>query len=516
MSKAFHHLDYQWDFGNPKSRHPRTSGPLAVHVFDAPGKYKVQLTVVAPNGDTSAKTETITVTNPNAAYPSTKTVCFSNDKDFTGAPRGAIKVTTRSFDHALSYYSGTRRLLFKRGGSFTCSSPPKLRDSGSGMVGAFGKGTNPDSRGIYANNPVLKCSATPFVMRGSGYTFMDLRIEDITDKTHSVFDPDRRVTDVLALRCQTSRFDTPIGFAHDLIEYHKLEPHENITLADSVFENVRGNTCYSGGRRFGFVGNRMVRNRSSHLLRLTYAERCVIDTNELIDPGGTRHAIKLHAHQNRARYGNYSEKIVIRNNVIRGGPAWSVTLGPQGGGTGKPGNEWVREVLVEKNSIDSSHNSASAALFINSADTTIRNNVFIGAGGAMWDYYCIMVTQRGTEPIPSGVEIYHNTRFNPTKGHTVEYMVYAQKHSGPILIKNNLIYCPGTPSTVAIVRGPAQSTLGGNIAGVDPMFLDASKMDLRLKKASPARRKGVKVPVRDDRGGDRRGKSRPAAGAYQR
>ena len=127
---------------------------------------------------------------------------------------------------------------------------------------------------------------------------------------------------------------------------------------------------------------------------------------------------------------------MIRNNDIRGGPAWSVTIGPQDGLK----DEWVREVLIEKNTVDDNKYLASAAFYINSSNTTLRNNQFVGGAGAIWDYSCIMVTRRGVEPIPSGVEIYNNTRYTKNGGHQENYMVSAQQHQGAIIIKNNLIY----------------------------------------------------------------------------
>ena len=82
---------------------------------------------------------------------------------------------------------------------------------------------------------------------------------------------------------------------------------------------------------------------------------------------------------------------MIRNNDIRGGPAWSVTIGPQDGLK----DEWVREVLIEKNTVDDNKYLASAAFYINSSNTTLRDNQFVGGAGAIWDYSCIMVTRHG-------------------------------------------------------------------------------------------------------------------------
>ena len=83
-------------------------------------------------------------------------------------------------------------------------------------------------------------------------------------------------------------------------------------------------------------------------------------------------------------------------------------------------------------------------------------------------------------------------------------MVSAQQHKGAIIIKNNLIYCPGTRGTVGMVTGSAQTTLAGNAAGTDPLFQDPGNEDFRIKSNSPVRGKGVSVPLLDDFLGMRR------------
>jgi hypothetical protein len=44
----------------------------------------------------------------------------------------------------------------------------------------------------------------------------------------------------------------------------------------------------------------------------------------------------------------------------------------------------------------------------------------------------------------------------------------------------------------------------GNLENVDPLFMDTKQMDLRLRDRSPARGRGVSVPLLDDFGGSRR------------
>ena len=75
-SRAFHDLDYTWDFNDPGSGHWGNSGksrnmakgPVAAHIFETPGDYTVNLTVRDGTGMTGTGSFNITVQDPDIIY----------------------------------------------------------------------------------------------------------------------------------------------------------------------------------------------------------------------------------------------------------------------------------------------------------------------------------------------------------------------------------------------------------------------------------------------------------------
>ena len=178
VARPFHEFDYHWCFDDPESGHSHASGAVAAHVFEDPGTYTVRMTLTAGFQQVAHRTVTITVTDPDSVYAGSDTVCFSTDGNFSGAPAGAQQVTTSSFDTALGHFGDGKRLLFKRGQTFTSSNPPHMQVSTDAQLGAFGTGTSPDAQGIYSNNPVISCATnnTPIRFRGDGMRVTDLTV----------------------------------------------------------------------------------------------------------------------------------------------------------------------------------------------------------------------------------------------------------------------------------------------------------------------------------------------------
>src|SRR4030065_2651648 len=150
-NRPFHDLEYTWSFGDASSgtwasgAQPGVSsknsatGPVAAHVFETPGTYTVTLT--AFDGTNSATTNTtITVQDPNTVFAGSNTICFSTSGTFTGCPSGATHTTTSNFVTAIANQTTSKRLLFRRGETFTEASTAAITVTGPGIVGAFGIG----------------------------------------------------------------------------------------------------------------------------------------------------------------------------------------------------------------------------------------------------------------------------------------------------------------------------------------------------------------------------------------
>ncbi len=508
----FRDLTYHWDFSDPGARHLSSSGPLAAHVFENPGSYSVQLTVTEPGGNVSTQSRTIVVDDPDVVFAGSNTICFSNTNSFVGAPAGAQLVTTSSFNVGLSYYQAGRRLLFRRGDSFSSSSS-YLNQTGAGIIGAFGQGTNPDQRGIYANNPRVVCSGSgPLNIRGSEFRIMDLQFEDPSGATDHVFDADRRLVGGLLLRLKTTGFRVPIMISYDVTRYFGLDPHSQNTIADCHTIAPRINGYYISGHQLALVGNKVERCVVSHLVRITYTDGCVVDSNELHDPGPTRLALKLHAHQDTGRHGQFAQRIVIRGNHLKASSGWIMVVGPKDNAS----NEALREILIERNLIVA-EGDATQAIRLNCREVTVRNNVFADFGSTTYSFRCVFIGKYGPEPAPQEIEVYHNTYYGSVP-RSNSYVVEVATHlGGPAMVKNNLAWGPLVSNVLAAV-GSAQYDAVGNLAGVDPRFNNIGAMDFTLSNSSPALSAGQQTMVRDDFSGRMRSVSSgaPDVGAHER
>ncbi|MHC5065237.1 MAG: putative Ig domain-containing protein [Planctomycetota bacterium] len=525
-NKPFHGLAYHWDFGDAGSARLTStgavaSGAVASHVFETPGSYLVRLTVTEPDGSVGTSDVTIDVTDPDQVYAGNNTICISSSGDFTGAPAGAQQLTMSSFDQGLTHYAGGRRVLVRRGDSVNSTGMTFSNSqlSGGGIIGAFGQGSNqPDSRGIYDNNPRILCSGWG-AMRTPPHDvrIMDLTFEDPGGSADNILSPGSRMDRVLLLRIKTTGFRVPLICGNEIYHRLNLDPHDQFAIVDSEFDQPRENGMYIAGFRLSLIGTRVARAGISHLVRITHTVGCVIDNNELEYPGGTRHVIKLHAQHDRNRYGEFSEKIVISRNLIRSTRTWMITLSPQDDHK----DERVREALVEKNTIIA-EGTAGVGVFVTGSDVTVRNNRFVDNGSTNWEFHCVRVTRRGSEPIAYGVEVYHNTYYNPNGRSGGDYMVSSQSHTGPVMVKNNLIWAPATPNVNA-AGGWAQWESVGNIVNENPLFVSPSTnpltMDFSLQSGSPVIGRGeLDLPVLDDFKGRSRNpeQARPSVGAHER
>ena len=118
-------------------------GPIAAHVFERGGTYTISVTVKSEGAVIANDYVTVTVTDPNAFYSGTNTVCVSPDTDFTGAPEGSLKVTTTNLSTITKYATAGHRVLLKKGASWSSSGLSWPDNAGPVTIGAFGTGSNP-------------------------------------------------------------------------------------------------------------------------------------------------------------------------------------------------------------------------------------------------------------------------------------------------------------------------------------------------------------------------------------
>ncbi len=519
VDKPFHHLLYKWDFGDPNSRRPGATGPLAAHVFETPGTYKVTLVVKNPKGETSKATRQITVEDPDKIFAGANTICFSNSGDFTGAPKGAKKVQTNDFAYALSFADSGKRLLFKRGDIFLSNRTFYFNKPGPGILGAFGAGKGKDERGIYTNDPVINApdgsERKIIVFQNSDWRVVNLKFQTPAgSKVWSAVDADRHIDRLTLLRVTTDHFHVPVGLADDVIMARKDRPFDQITIADCHMKDAEINTVYLGGTNVAVLGNFFDDSPNSHIFRLCYGKNVVFARNIFRHSSWRRHLIKIHS-RDYAQYGIYTENILISENTFYCNSQWPVTLGPRDG----LHDERVRDVILEKNLFVVEKN-AQIVLRAAAGDVTFRNNVIVDRMTGGYDFFVVSITRTRIEPDPWGIEIYHNTYFSKGWPHSLVGMAELVNCTDRPLVENNILYSSSAKAgkfhMVYLRNSKLKYEAAGNIVGKDPLFKNPDKLDFSLKPGSPAVNYGIAVPVMDDyREGPRPLGAGPDAGAYE-
>jgi PKD repeat protein len=518
-TRKFHHVHYSWDFADAGSRRPTATGPVAAHVFEHPGTYIVECAALEPDGTEIDEQLIIQVQNPDDVFHGTNTVCFSNSVDFTGAPAGATQVTTTSFDGAMGYLGTGKRVLFKRGDTFTSSSSVVIDDQGPMLVGAFGVGTNPDIRGIFDNNPRITVTHSNSVINlgSNGDECSDIRIVDLdfvppASSAGHLVGAGYRVVETLMYRLKAGEFSQMASISDGIPAYYNIAFHDLTTIADCNFWETSHIGAYVASDRTAILGNHWFSNPTGtdeHLIRLPYVKKCVITGNYLRGAAPNKHCIKLHA-QTYSGSADISEEVVIADNEIHTTTDWGVSMG-----TGSASrDERVRDVIVERNRFIA-HDDGIVDIYVSCPEVTIRNNVFINDITTVMSHYCSQIAQRGPGPSPADVEIYHNTVFTTNSSMNEFALANLQDHgSGPALIWNNVLYAPNQTSP-AIASGPAGQDLRGNLLNVNPLFVNSGSLDFSLQAGSPAIGVGVPAPVLFDYVGQIRSLTLPDAGAFE-
>ncbi|HEX7897925.1 MAG TPA: PKD domain-containing protein [Planctomycetota bacterium] len=494
--------EYAWDFGDPKSGawansgRPRNVafGPVAAHVFQAPGLYTVALTVTDRGGKRRAFNQKIQVLP--LEVPTFHVSSTAGDDRADGRTPAA---PWRSLDRARPILEKGGRLLLKRGDTFVLAgSPLKLAGDGPGHVGAYGPGAP----------PVVKVEG-----RDGGLAVFgdDWRITDLafvgpgeTDTQGAVlFDVQHPIRHTLIQRVTVRDFRVGLGWGDHTPMY--ATPHDGNTIADCEVSNAFVNGLYVGGRRLALLGNLVRDIRTSHVTRVWQAHKGVIEHNAFQNPGPERHALKLHG----PTHGDGrppTQHVVVSDNLFVG-KTWSLSFGPQN----PVSDERVSHVLFERNRTRSQE-TVQVDLHLAARNVTVRNNVFSGTGSAKY-YNAVEVARRGVEPEPADIRILHNTVLKADAGQEFSVCLATSKAPG-LEVVNNLAWAPNAQRRV-VVSGGGEILQEGNLLADAPAFLDDGRGT--LKPTAAAARKGVpQARARADFAGTPRPRSGACAlGAFE-
>jgi PKD repeat protein len=507
----FHELDFQWDFDDLTAGTWSTDGrgrnaargPVTAHVFETPGHHNVTLTVRDINGGVAHRTIAIHVTDPDTVFSGTNTVCISASGDFTGAPAGALQITSTSIGTAQAYISPGTRILFRRGDTWQASSGLRINAQGPGLIGSFGSGALPL---ITATGNFTLFALSDRVPNCDDWRCMDIQFDGNNMSGASGVGTSGTATRMLFLRLRLHDVHAGMVIPVSILNYqnsHGYPGHtlyDQITIADCRIERLIGGSGGNGGyiaaHRLAILGCQMHDSTGAeHVLRTPWIQRGVIAHNAMSMQSPGKHLIKMHApgfYGSGLGYTQYTERVVVSDNRFVGNGAWSVTPGPQN----SAGDERVRNLIVERNHFVHSNN-VQVSLVIWARDVTVRNNIFDVTAGAAAT--AIAVTRRGIEPASRDVRIYNNTAFTRNAG-GVRLVSVADVVTNTTVI-NNLVAAPpgGSPSVssgtgAGFIESHNMATLSPGFASTNPI----APTDVLLLATSAAVNAGTNAPVFED------------------
>ena len=522
----FHDLGYRWDFGDPgsgvwstdgKSRNVAT-GPVAAHVFESPGEYAVTLTVRDSAGTEAVREMMITVADPAVVFAGANTVCFSRDGDFSGAPAGALLVTTTEFKAVAARIATGKRLLLRRGQTWDVSSGVSLNVSGPGIFGAFGAGNRPVLRAL-SNATAFALSAA--VSRLDDWRIMDIEVDGNSQSNSRAVAADGTVTRTLLLRLAAHDMRGAVLVADSILNYNNSQGytntlHDQFAVVDATFTHFiggsGGNIMYIAAQRFALLGSVLWDSENiEHVLRTPWIATGVISHNDMRRQAVGKHVVKMHAppfYGSGLGSNQYTERVLLSDNYFLGNADWTVAIGP----SSSSDDARARDVIVERNFFVHNTN-VQVGLLIWAREVTIRNNIFDVSDGMART--CMSIGQRGIEPVACNVRVYNNTGCARVSNSFV--LAGVQSITTNVTLRNNLGFCPRL-STAAMYSGTGVNFVADhNLLTNRPGFVVSDPVnpdDFRLSSASPAVDAGTNVSVFEDYALNPRPAARCDCGAF--
>jgi len=532
--RPFHDIEYRWDFGDPAggtwtstpnmpnlSRNSAT-GPVAAHVYETSGTYTVTLTVT--DGTNTATTEVqITVANPDTEFAS-NTICIAAVippiPGSDGCPSGALSLVQPSFDLAIaaSITLGMRRLLFKRGDTYSSTSGANIAVTGPGIIGAFGSGAKPKIQST-GNDVILALSSatTPTI---KDWRVMDLELDGLSGTSTYGIRAAGGIDQVTILRLDIHDVWFGLEFSDQLLDLWNNSGQPGHTLWDQlaiVDSNINtivndGNGAFISAARLSILGNTMSNaTTGQHILRVAHASKAVISHNALSNPATSKHSIKFHAAfwqgggvSDPGGTGHYSENVVISDNKLMGGTTgfvFAVSIGPDN----QDDDQRLRDFIIERNWFSAAGFPAQllSLILFGVQDFTVRNNLFDVTGAS--DHAGIRVERRGIEPLPTRISILNNTFYSSDSGGAFTAIQLASTATNTT-VKNNLVYAPSHTSPIVLSNSGDNTTASNNSTNAQaksilPNFVSGSPsipQDFKLQADSYAINAGALVPVFSD------------------
>ncbi len=474
-ASAFHRLSYAWDFADPQAGKWQWSGrtkneahgPVAAHVFERPGTYRVRLRVGYAADAPLERDVTITVDDPDHVFAAERTVCASVSGSFAGCPAGARHVTTADTADAFAAIGSGVRLLFRRGERWHGRRSGVIAADGPGLIGAFGEGVAPS---IDIPGGGLQLSSESAQLR-------DWRVQDLSfvGNGGKMIVAEGRVRSLLVQRVTGSNFDEGIQFSDSIVRYHHQPMHSDVMVVDCDVRDLNhgGYAFFGAAERLALLGNRFVDARDGeHILRIEYMSPGVVAHNHLEDAARSKHELKIVGQAHAPGVKPTAGFVVADNTIVGGANPWSAAIGNGSAGH----DERVSTGLVERNVFRVGPGTeVHLALFAD--DMTVRNNVFDMSGRVDTGVHA---TRRGNEPAHRHVLIYNNTCVRRTSADKTTCVSVGEDVSASSAW-NNLLFAPQVAEAVVFDPGAARdafTTAGNQRVSNDPFVRAPNTFDV--------------------------------------
>lgn len=543
----FLNLYYLWDYGdsnnstwlNGRSRNTDT-GPIGAHVYDSVGTYNVSLTVIDPLTDTTVRTEstTITVTDPDTYYSGTDTICINNvgDTDFSEKPSGALEVNNDDVSSVIStHWASNKRLLFKRGGSWTHNSGTFGNNVINAQLGAYGTGTGADSQGLFSNAPSLVSTngtTFAFINNWQNCVVSDLEIRDSSESGLGITGT-TYIGNVLVQNMKISGYNQPYGLSKNRTK--DSDTFDGNFIVNSNINNGGSLVVFTGGDRMAILGNQMSDARDQHVLRIFQSYKSRISHNQIsgsnLNGIGGQQAIKFHA-PDLEQIGKFADVVsasgfkhttsfnCLSDNLIGGSPPWPVIVGPEN----NTSDEYITDTIYERNLYRSDFGNyptspptdIAQTIRFNCSFGVVRNNIsHVDATRSEGGGRMIAVARSGIEPTPEYVFVYNNTLVSEdTTGSGWEGVVLgdfgndSSSLTNNCFVSNNLLHTAGV-TTTSVTDFGENNNISNNLSGLtypitNPFLTNPSNRDYTLSVGSGGINTGTVVSVYDDYTGQKR------------
>lgn len=463
----------------------RSYGPVAAHVYEAPGTYQACLTVSNGRDTSPPKCQTIKVSDPEQVYGSANTLCFYNTGTAAGCPGTAKQTPVLNTALATLATTGTgKRVLLRSGDAFTGTGVVNLNSSGPWTLGTYndsgaGSRSNPVDPAVVETAP----GANVIVINSAGNnTLSDIRIMDLEFNGRTTANcgvsSSRGIDNLLLLRLKVHDFGgLPFTFPGDQLNGKNTSLNtpfhlwNNLGLVSSEMYNANGSGMFMvWATRFAYLGNYVHANTlGTEGLRLQYSVRYVISNSYVTENPGGYEDITIrgdsggHTKIGTGANPNLSQYGVVSDNYI-GSNGMGLTSSPI-------------DQITERNWFRSLATASGVGLeYANGVRMTIRNNLFDMTLGSAKSRIAIMLFtgKKGqgqpASMYPSGpFWIYNNSVFTTLKTQNGDllgvFVRDAPTGTSSITVKNLLMYTDGVGGPhqhTYVVRGFGTPTVAGN------------------------------------------------------